>query len=89
MPRFLDLQTQARPSALDGAFAAGSSQLAINYDQDVLLSEKAVPDGSPAGRDWGGTGEQEGDVPLGDFTATLTHRCGPDGVVVELTDGPA
>jgi len=78
VPKFMDLQEEARKKAIEGAFAAGGSQLAMQYATDLL-------EGDATANSWeyDGTG-----VVLGDFTADLTGACGSEASSVEITDGP-
>jgi MSHA pilin protein MshA len=77
IPRYLDLMEESRKKAIEGAFAAGSSQLAMTYSQDLLK-------GDATDSSWtltGGTG-----VTLGEFTANLVGACGNGGSSVTITN---
>ncbi len=80
VPKYIDLQDEARKKALDGAFAAGASQLSMEYAKSLLTSS-----GSTA-TTWS---YPSGDVTLGDFTATLVGACGSGASTVTVTGGPS
>ena len=76
IPKYQDLQKQARTKALDGAFAAGASQLAMYYSKNLLEGTTEAA--------WAlGTSDT-----LGDFTATITGSCGNQASSVEITATP-
>lgn len=79
VPRFVNLQEEARNKALEGAHAAGASQLTMEYARDLLNN-------SDLGNAW--TRTVTG-VVLGDFTATLSGACGVNNSSVSITAGPA
>ena len=74
IPRYLNLMEESRKKAIEGAFAAGASQLALQFSQDLLKGT------SPENWSYSGT-----DVILGEFTGTLTGDCGEDASKVEIT----
>ena len=75
IPRYLDMMEESRKKAIEGAFAAGASQLAMAFSQDLLKGT------SP--EDWTYTGN---DVVLGEFTGDLTGACGAGASIVEIKD---
>ena len=76
IPRYLDLMEESRKKAIEGAFAAGSSQLAMKYSEDLLK-------GSATDSTWSYTGS---DVVLGEFTGDLTGACGAGSATVVIQD---
>jgi prepilin-type N-terminal cleavage/methylation domain-containing protein len=75
IPRYLDLMEESRKKAIEGAFAAGASQLSMQFSQDLLKGT------SP--EDWNYTGT---DVVLGEFTGDLTGACGAGSATVVIQD---
>ncbi len=75
VPRFINLQDETRVRAIEGALAAGGSQLAMQYAQDLLA-------GTATANTWGYTGTS---FTLGDFTANITGACGTDASSVTIT----
>jgi len=75
IPRYLDLMEESRKKAIEGAFAAGASQLSMQFSQDLLKGT------SP--EDWNYTGT---DVVLGEFTGDLTGACGARASKVVIQD---
>jgi MSHA pilin protein MshA len=84
VPKFLDMQDEARERAAQGALAAAVSNVTMSYSK-FLLQENKTPTGITANNTWdGGSGapitiEKE----LGDFTASYTKV--DEGVEVSLT----
>ena len=66
VPKYIDMQEQARIKALDGAFAAGGSQLSMQYAKDILA-------GTATATSWtyGAT-----TIQMGDFGVKVTGGCG-------------
>ena len=77
IPRYLDLMEESRKKAIEGAFAAGASQLAMAYSQDLLK-------GSATDSSW--TLTDGDDVTLGEFTGDLTGACGAGASKVVIQD---
>ena len=75
IPRYLDMMEESRKKAIEGAFAAGASQLAMAYSQDLLK-------GSATDSTWSYTGS----VVLGEFTGDLTGACGAGSATVVIQD---
>lgn len=80
VPKYIDLQDEARKKALDGAYAAGASQLSMEYAKSLLQNS-----GSTA-TTWKYTGSG---VVLGDFTVNLSGGCGSGTSKVTVTAGPS
>ena len=78
IPKYLDLQEEAKKKAQEGALAAGASQLVMAYSQNTLENVSIV-------NTWTYNAT---DIVLGDFNATLTGACGDDASTVTLTNGP-
>lgn len=76
VPRYLDLMEESRKKAIEGAFAAGSSQLAMKYSEDLLK-------GSASDSSWTYTGTG---MTLGEFTGDLAGGCGANAASVTITD---
>ena len=76
VPRFIDLQQDARAKALEGAFAAGASQLSMEFARHLLSTGNA------------GNWTISESARLGDFTADLNGGCGANNATVTVTDGP-
>ena len=79
VPRFINLQADAELQAIEGAFAAGASQLSMQYARDLLQ-------GTATASTWTYTSTN---FPLGDFQADLTGACGAGSATVEITSAPA
>jgi prepilin-type N-terminal cleavage/methylation domain-containing protein len=79
IPRYLDLMEESRKKAIEGAFAAGSSQLAMKYSSDLLA-------GTASDTTWAYTGTGAN---LAEFTANLVGACGNAGSSVTITGGPS
>jgi len=77
VPRYLSLVDDARTRALDGALAAGYSQLSLTYAQEAL--ENGAP---PTAADL--VTAVTADPPEGDFTYTFTAAA--DVITVQATD---
>jgi prepilin-type N-terminal cleavage/methylation domain-containing protein len=75
IPKYLDLQTEARRKAIQGAVAALQSTATHQYAQSLL-------NGSTNGTNWSysNTG-----VVVGDFTGTITATSGNPTVSVNVT----
>lgn len=78
VPRYLGLVDDARTRALDGALAAGNSQLSLTYAQQALQT------GTPPTAAALATAA-EANPPEGDFTYTFTAD--GDVITVQATDG--
>jgi prepilin-type N-terminal cleavage/methylation domain-containing protein len=76
IPRYLDLMDESRKKAIEGAFAAGSSQLAMKYAEDLLK-------GNATDSVW--TYVAVGRV-LGEFTANISGSCGASSSTVTIMD---
>ena len=76
VPRFIDLQQDARAKALEGAFAAGASQLSMEFSRHLLSTGNA------------GNWTIDQSVRLGDFTVSLNGGCGTGNATVTVTNGP-
>jgi prepilin-type N-terminal cleavage/methylation domain-containing protein len=77
IPKFIDLQEESRTRAVQGAIAAGASQLTMAYAQALL-------NGTASASSWTYSTTT---APLGDFNATLTGTCAADSRVT-ITAGP-
>jgi len=80
VPKYIDLQEQARIKALDGAFAAGGSQLSMQYAKNVLL-------GTATATSWSYGAST---IQMGDFSVAVTGACGTGAskAVVQDTNSP-
>ncbi len=82
VPKYIDMQEQARIKALDGAFAAAGSQLSMQYAKDVLL-------GNATATSWSYGAST---IQIGDFSVKVTGGCGTgtggSTAVVQDTDSP-
>ena len=78
IPRYINLQEEARSKAIKGALAAGISQLTMQYATDLLKNQN---DATASTWNYGPVTN----VKLGDFMATLTGNCGNNGAKVEIT----
>jgi len=82
IPRFLDLQEESRNKAIEGALAAGASQLTMLYSQ-ALLNDTATAN------TWTNPPTVAA-YQLGDFNVTLTGVCAGNSTVdVESSGSPA
>ncbi len=77
IPKYQDLQTEAKQKATEGALAAGASTLTMQYAKDLL--------GGANPNTWTYNDE---DVALGDFTMTLVGACGDRASSVTITGAP-
>ncbi len=75
IPRYFDMQTEARQSAVQGATAALQSQATQQYAQALLQSPSTT------------TYTPVSPVVVGDFTGTIANNAGV--VTVTVTAGPA
>jgi len=75
IPKFLDLQQESRNKAMEGALAAGASQLTLQYSRELL-------NGGATANTWDYTNTG---YSLGDFTADLRGTCTADSTVT-ITD---
>lgn len=80
LPRYLDIQNEARNNAIEGALAAGASQIAMQYARDLLADPPlaTATSWSPATPSY--------TIQLGDFSATLTQACGTNAAGVTIND---
>lgn len=76
IPKYLDLQRQARSASLEGAFAAGATELVMRYSRDVLA------DSTQAGT-WALASTP---VDLGDFEANISCAAATGLGTVVVTD---
>jgi len=77
IPRYLAMMQESRNKAIEGALAAGASQLTMKYSQDLLK-------GSATGTSWTYSAAS---FQLGDYTASLSGTCANVSVVT-ITNGP-
>lgn len=77
IPKFLDLQQESRNKAIEGALAAGASQLTMQFSRDLLISNATANNWTYA----------DANYPLGDFYATLAGTCGANSTVT-IISGP-
>lgn len=78
VPKFVDLQKDATTKALQGALAAGASQLSMQYASDLLK-------GTATATSWTYNANT---VQLGDFQAKLVGACGTGSSSVKIIDMP-
>jgi MSHA pilin protein MshA len=88
VPKFVDLQDEARERAVKGAFAAATSNVTLSYSQFLLKNGKK-PTGfenssGTTNGSWTASGAEsiEVEVDLGDFIATYTKK--DNGIEVSL-----
>jgi len=79
VPKYINLQTDAREKAVQAAAGAGASQLIMQYAKDLLAGDHH------AATNWSYTEN----LALGDFSATITGACGANGASVQITAGPS
>ncbi len=75
VPKYIDLQAEAQKKALDGAYAAGASQLSMEYAKSLLQTS-----GSTA-TTWSLDAKT---VQVGDFSVEITGACGTGSSKVEV-----
>ena len=75
IPRYLDLMEESRKKAIEGAFAAGSSQLALQFAEALLKGSSETT--------WSYIGT---DKVLGDFVADISGVCGANACTVTIQD---
>lgn len=75
VPKYVDLQEEARKKALDGAYAAGASQLSMEYAKSLLQNS-----GSTA-TTWSLPATT---VQMGDFAVSITGACGSGASKAEV-----
>ena len=66
VPKYIDLQTEARNKALDGAFAAGASQLYMEYAKDLLENSGTTATSWSYGAST---------IQMGDFSVEIVGAC--------------
>ena len=79
VPKYIDLQTEAREKAVQAALGAGASQLTLQYAKDLLAGA------NNAATNWNYPSTP---VTLGDFGGTIKAACGANGAEVSITSGP-
>jgi prepilin-type N-terminal cleavage/methylation domain-containing protein len=87
VPKFVDMQDEARESAVNGALAAGVSNATMTYSK-FLLENGSSPT-NIASEEWTDTTNTIS-IPtdLGDFTATYSYNSTTGVVTVEIDSGP-
>ena len=78
IPKYLDLQDDARNKAIEGALAAGASQLTMEYSKDLLKGTATATTWTPS------SPALLQDMRLGDFVVDLTGACGTDAAIVTI-----
>jgi len=83
VPKFMNLTEDAQEKALDGAIAAGFSNVTIAYSRFVLKTS-AAPTEIAGTYYWKGTGSETVGIEtdLGDYTATYAKAAGSGPVTV-------
>ncbi|MBN1363954.1 MAG: prepilin-type N-terminal cleavage/methylation domain-containing protein [Syntrophaceae bacterium] len=76
IPRYLDLMEESRKKAIEGAFAAGASQLSMEYAQQLLKGSATDSVFTYIGTD----------KILGEFVADISGSCGINGSTVTIQD---
>ena len=75
VPRYIDMQTEARENAVEGAVAALQSTATMEYSRNLLQSPSTT------------TYTPTSPVVVGDFSGTIANAAGV--VTVTVTGGPA
>lgn len=75
VPRYIDMQTEARENAVEGAIAALQSTATMEYSRNLLQSPSTT------------TYTPTSPVVVGDFSGTIANAAGV--VTVTVTGGPA
>ncbi|MFP5220718.1 MAG: type II secretion system protein [Acidobacteriota bacterium] len=82
IPKYMDMQTAAAQNAVQGALAAGASNVTMVYSENLLKGNPTTPAALKAALDAGGY------TTVGDFTVTYTAN-GTTGIDVDLATAPS
>lgn len=91
IPKYLDMQTAAAENAVQGALAAGSSNVTMEYSAELLAGEFSTM-AALAGMLNNGGNRANGQVvtpytTVGDFT--VTYAAAANGITINLATAPA
>ncbi|MFP5239162.1 MAG: prepilin-type N-terminal cleavage/methylation domain-containing protein [Acidobacteriota bacterium] len=93
IPKYLDMQTSAARNAVQGALAAGASNVTLEYSAELLEGSYTNIAGLVTALSSGGTranGTAFSDyLTVGDFTVTYAANPGNTGVIVSLNVAPS
>lgn len=85
IPKFMDLQSEAKNKAVQGALAAGGSNVAMVFSQGLLSSGTTPTMASLAGSLTTSIPADKYTI-VGDFKVSYTEA--PKGITVAVTEGP-
>ncbi|MGE4519448.1 MAG: type II secretion system protein [Desulfobacteraceae bacterium] len=86
VPKFIDMQDEAKEKALQGAIAAATSNASLSYSKFLLTNSSKPTD--ITGNAWIGTGTATKipiETDLGDFTATYVYDTTGGDVTITVT----
>lgn len=87
VPKFIDMQDEAKEKAAQGALAAATSNASLSYSK-FLLTNSSKPTGITDNA-WTGTGTTIPiETDLGDFTATYVYAATGGDVTITVTSKP-
>ncbi len=88
VPKYMDMQVEAQDKAVQGALAAGASNVTMSYSKFLLVNSRTP--NRIVGNNWryGGL-TQAIATNLGDFTATYTYVNSTGVVTITILTGPA
>jgi len=82
IPKYMDMQTAAAENAVQGALAAGASNVTMVYSESLLKGNPTTPADLKTALDAGGY------TTVGDFTVTYTAN-GTTAIDVDLATAPS
>ncbi len=84
VPRYIDMQTEARTKAVQGAISALQSTASMNYARALLANPPTATATSCTAAACDGVG-----VSVGDYVGSITHTDGTGGTFTVTVTGPA
>lgn len=85
VPKYMDMQTEAKAAAVSGALGAAASNVQIAYAKN-LLANSGTASTAIAGNAWDNGTDTAIETVVGDFTAGYTYSSGD--VTITLSAGP-
>jgi MSHA pilin protein MshA len=82
VPRYIDMQTEARIKAVQGAISALQSTASMNYARALLANPPTATANTCSTCDGAA-------VVVGDYTGSIAHTDGAGGVFTVIVTGPA
>jgi len=89
VPKFIDMQDDAKEKAVQGAMSAAISNASLSYSKFLLSNSSAPTDID--GNQWTGSGEEAPTEPietdLGDFTADYSYATATGEITITISAG--